>query len=69
MVQIQHECKLEINIDEYVESTVRPFLMDVIYCWSKVIVLRPLFELVIASMFFMESSSSSSLVMGWLNDF
>ena len=69
MVQIQHECKLEINIDEYVESTVRPFLMDVIYCWSKVIVLRPLCELVIASMFFMESSSSSSLVMGWLNDF
>lgn len=36
MLQIQHECKLEVNIDEYVESTVRPFLMDVIYCWSKV---------------------------------
>lgn len=35
-VQIQRECKLDINVDEYVESTVRPFLMDVIYCWSKV---------------------------------
>lgn len=23
-------------MDEYVESTVRPYLMDVIYCWSKV---------------------------------
>ncbi|XVE98915.1 hypothetical protein REPUB_Repub03eG0149700 [Reevesia pubescens] len=31
----QHECKLDVNVDEYVESTVRPFLMDVIYCWSK----------------------------------
>lgn len=37
--QIQNECKLEVNVDEYVESTVRPFLMDVIYCWSKVSVL------------------------------
>ena len=35
-LQIQHECKLEVNVEEYVESTVRPFLMDVIYCWSKV---------------------------------
>ncbi|GJW54577.1 DExH-box ATP-dependent RNA helicase DExH10 [Tanacetum coccineum] len=32
---IQHECKLEVNVDEYVEAVVRPFLMDVIYCWSK----------------------------------
>ncbi|PON79903.1 ATP-dependent RNA helicase Ski [Trema orientale] len=35
IAEIQHECKLDINIDEYVESTVRPYLMDVIYCWSK----------------------------------
>lgn len=35
-LQIQHECKLEINVEEYVESTVRPYLMDVIYSWSKV---------------------------------
>lgn len=35
IAEIQHECKLDVNIDEYVESTVRPFLMDVIYCWSK----------------------------------
>ncbi|XP_038696168.1 DExH-box ATP-dependent RNA helicase DExH10 isoform X2 [Tripterygium wilfordii] len=35
IAEIQHECKLDINVDEYVESTVRPFLMDVIYCWSK----------------------------------
>ncbi|KAL9377287.1 hypothetical protein Peur_031407 [Populus x canadensis] len=35
MFMIQYECKLDINVDEYVESTVRPFLMDVIYCWSK----------------------------------
>ncbi|CAI0387207.1 unnamed protein product [Linum tenue] len=35
IAEIQYECKLEINVEEYVESTVRPFLMDVIYCWSK----------------------------------
>ncbi|KAK1275665.1 hypothetical protein QJS04_geneDACA004148 [Acorus gramineus] len=35
IAEIQRECKLEIQIDEYVESTVRPYLMDVIYCWSK----------------------------------
>ncbi|XP_022753462.1 DExH-box ATP-dependent RNA helicase DExH10 isoform X3 [Durio zibethinus] len=35
IAEIQHECKLDVNVDEYVESTVRPFLMDVIYCWSK----------------------------------
>ncbi|XVF19120.1 hypothetical protein REPUB_Repub11eG0082100 [Reevesia pubescens] len=35
IAQIQHECKLDVNVEEYVESTVRPFLMDVIYCWSK----------------------------------
>uniref|UniRef100_A0A9I9CI44 RNA helicase n=1 Tax=Cucumis melo TaxID=3656 RepID=A0A9I9CI44_CUCME len=36
IAEIQHECKLDINVEEYVESTVRPYLMDVIYCWSKV---------------------------------
>ncbi|XP_058068474.1 DExH-box ATP-dependent RNA helicase DExH10 [Magnolia sinica] len=35
IAEIQRECKLEVNVDEYVESTVRPYLMDVIYCWSK----------------------------------
>ncbi|KAF5203605.1 Superkiller viralicidic activity 2-like [Thalictrum thalictroides] len=35
IAEIQLECKLEVNMDEYVESTVRPYLMDVIYCWSK----------------------------------
>ncbi|TMX00055.1 hypothetical protein EJD97_001473 [Solanum chilense] len=35
IAEIQRECKLEINIEEYVEASVRPFLMDVIYCWSK----------------------------------
>ncbi|XP_049403170.1 DExH-box ATP-dependent RNA helicase DExH10-like [Solanum stenotomum] len=35
IAEIQCECKLEINIEEYVEASVRPFLMDVIYCWSK----------------------------------
>uniref|UniRef100_A0A0R0K5X3 RNA helicase n=1 Tax=Glycine max TaxID=3847 RepID=A0A0R0K5X3_SOYBN len=35
IAEIQHECKLDINVNEYVESTVRPFLMDVIYSWSK----------------------------------
>ncbi|PIA43943.1 hypothetical protein AQUCO_01800177v1 [Aquilegia coerulea] len=35
IAEIQLECKLEVNVDEYVESTVRPYLMDVIYCWSK----------------------------------
>ncbi|XP_059634511.1 DExH-box ATP-dependent RNA helicase DExH10 [Cornus florida] len=35
IAEIQHECKLEVNVDEYVEAAVRPSLMDVIYCWSK----------------------------------
>lgn len=35
IAEIQRECKLDTNVDEYVESTVRPYLMDVIYCWSK----------------------------------
>lgn len=35
IAEIQHECKLEVNVDEYVEASVRPYLMDVIYCWSK----------------------------------
>nr|GMC58442.1 DExH-box ATP-dependent RNA helicase DExH10 [Ipomoea batatas] len=35
IAEIQHECKLEVNVEEYVEASVRPYLMDVIYCWSK----------------------------------
>ncbi|KAL5706662.1 RNA helicase [Ranunculus cassubicifolius] len=35
IAEIQKECKLEVDVEEYVESTVKPFLMDVIYCWSK----------------------------------
>ncbi|KAK3017880.1 hypothetical protein RJ639_004684 [Escallonia herrerae] len=35
ILQIQHECKLDVNVEEYVEAVVRPYLMDVIYCWSK----------------------------------
>ena len=35
MNQIQKECKLEIDVEEYAESF-KPYLMDVIYNWSKV---------------------------------
>ncbi|KAI3443461.1 hypothetical protein Pfo_000126 [Paulownia fortunei] len=35
IAEIQRECKLEINVDEYVEASIRPYLMDVVYCWSK----------------------------------
>ncbi|GMH10728.1 hypothetical protein Nepgr_012569 [Nepenthes gracilis] len=35
IAEIQRESKLDVNVEEYVESAVRPFLMDVIYCWSK----------------------------------
>ncbi|KAI3447289.1 hypothetical protein Pfo_003954 [Paulownia fortunei] len=35
LLQIQCECKLEVNVDEYVKASIRPYLMDVIYCWSK----------------------------------
>lgn len=35
IAEIQRECKLDINVEEYVEATVRPYLMDVIYCWSR----------------------------------
>nr|GEZ30258.1 DExH-box ATP-dependent RNA helicase DExH10 [Tanacetum cinerariifolium] len=37
IAEIKHKYKLEVNVDEYVEEVVRPFLMDVIYCWSKVL--------------------------------
>ncbi|XP_006662774.2 DExH-box ATP-dependent RNA helicase DExH10 [Oryza brachyantha] len=35
IAEVQRECKLDVNVEEYVESTCRPYLMDVIYCWSK----------------------------------
>ena len=35
IAEVQRECKLEVNADEYVESF-KPFLMDVIHAWSKV---------------------------------
>ncbi|RZC56869.1 hypothetical protein C5167_015750 [Papaver somniferum] len=35
IAEIQRECKLEVDVEEYVESTARPYMMDVIYCWSK----------------------------------
>ncbi|AQK90660.1 DExH-box ATP-dependent RNA helicase DExH10 [Zea mays] len=35
IAEVQRECKLEVNVEEYVESTCRPYLMDVIYCWSR----------------------------------
>uniref|UniRef100_A0A0C9RKJ1 TSA: Wollemia nobilis Ref_Wollemi_Transcript_13665_3749 transcribed RNA sequence n=1 Tax=Wollemia nobilis TaxID=56998 RepID=A0A0C9RKJ1_9CONI len=34
IAEVQRECKLEIDTEEYVESTTRPHLMDVIYLWS-----------------------------------
>ena len=35
IAEVQRECKLEIDTDQYVESF-KPFLMDVIFAWSKV---------------------------------
>ncbi|KAJ3696285.1 hypothetical protein LUZ60_001662 [Juncus effusus] len=35
IAEIQRECKLDVNVEEYVEATCKPYLMDVIYCWSK----------------------------------
>lgn len=35
IAQVQRECKLDVNPEEYVEATSRPFLMDIIYHWSK----------------------------------
>ena len=35
IAEVQRECKLEVDADEYVESF-KPFLMDVIHAWSKV---------------------------------
>ena len=35
IAEVQCECKLEVDTDQYVESF-KPFLMDVIYAWSKV---------------------------------
>ncbi|PKU61642.1 DEAD-box ATP-dependent RNA helicase ISE2, chloroplastic [Dendrobium catenatum] len=35
IAEIQRECQLDINVEKYVESAIRPYLIDVIYCWSK----------------------------------
>ena len=35
IAEVQRESKLEVDTDQYVESF-KPFLMDVIYAWSKV---------------------------------
>ena len=35
IAEVQRECKLEVDTDQYVESF-KPFLMDVINSWSKV---------------------------------
>lgn len=35
IAEVQRECKLEVDTDQYVESF-KPFLMDVVYAWSKV---------------------------------
>ena len=32
---MHRECKLEVDIEQYVESTNHPHLLDVIYHWSK----------------------------------
>ncbi|KAH9305965.1 hypothetical protein KI387_010369 [Taxus chinensis] len=34
IAEVQRECKLDVDIEEYVESTTRPHLMDVVYHWS-----------------------------------
>lgn len=65
MLQIQYECKLDINVDEYVESTVRPFLMDVIYCWSKVSLFTLLLELLLACLYL---SIHIIVVSSWASD-
>ncbi len=35
IAEIQRECKLEVDTEQYVESF-KSFLMDVIFAWSKV---------------------------------
>jgi hypothetical protein len=44
VIQIQKECKLEIDVEEYADSF-KPFLMDVLYNWSKVDVSLAIFNL------------------------
>ena len=38
IAEVQRECKLEVDTEQYVESF-KPFLMDVIHAWSKVRIL------------------------------
>eukprot|EP00252_Welwitschia_mirabilis_P018829 TRINITY_DN4218_c0_g1_i1.p1 TRINITY_DN4218_c0_g1~~TRINITY_DN4218_c0_g1_i1.p1 ORF type:complete len:993 (+),score=171.89 TRINITY_DN4218_c0_g1_i1:142-3120(+) len=35
IAEVQKECKLDIDVEEYVQSATCPYLMDVIYLWSK----------------------------------
>ena len=34
VAEVSRECKLEVVVDDYVESF-KPFLMDIMYSWSK----------------------------------
>ena len=34
MAEVSRECGLEVVVDDYVE-TFKPFLMDIMYSWSK----------------------------------
>ena len=34
VAEISRECKLEVVVDDYIESF-KPFLMDIMYSWSK----------------------------------
>ncbi|KAF6143537.1 hypothetical protein GIB67_029706 [Kingdonia uniflora] len=45
IAEIQRECNLEVNVEEYVKSTVKLFFMYVIYCWSKVATFAEVIEM------------------------
>ena len=34
VAEVSRECKLEVVVDDYIESF-KPFLMDIMYSWSK----------------------------------
>ncbi|KAI3910145.1 hypothetical protein MKW98_014530 [Papaver atlanticum] len=46
IAEILRECKLEVDVEEYVESTARLYMMDVIYCatFAEVIEMTDIFE-------------------------
>lgn len=63
IAEVQRECKLEVDPQEYVESF-KPYLMDVIYAWSKVECLDALKQTSLSSNFCQPAAFGKRILAG-----